>query len=115
MKKYHRISMDQHSGPPRKSKGWGILLLVGLLTMPLLWDGAKVSYAQWQTMFGPKPMVSTPTFDLLSDYFNHTTGTIRRVTRQPFRKVPWRVEWAVSGLGLSLAAGALILRYGRAR
>lgn len=115
MKIYHHRPMDPHSGPPQQARAWRMLLLIGLVSLPLLLDGAKISYAQWQTMFGPKPMVSTPTFDLLGEYFHRTTQDFLWMTRQPFRRVPWRVEWAVSGLALSLITGALILRYNRVR
>jgi hypothetical protein len=115
MKNSHDWPMDRHSGPPRKGRGWWTLLLIGLLSLPLLVDGAKVSYAQWQTMFGPKPMVSTPTFDLLGEYLGRTSRDISRLSRQPFRQVPWRAEWVVIGLALSLLAGGLILRFGRIR
>ena len=115
MQQYHRTSLDRHIGTPRKAKQWAWLLLPALLSMPLLLDGAKVTYAQWLALFGPKPVVATPAFDVVESFSEQTVFELRQLAKRPFRRLPWPTEWAVGGLVFSLIAGGVILKYSRLR
>lgn len=118
MPKTYRTSqstMDRHIGPRSQSGQRLKLLIITLSLIPFLYDGTKVTMARWSTLFGPKPVVSTPAFDLVESYVHRSTQELRRMAKIPFRKLPWRTEWAVGLLVFSLGAGTLIMRYGQAR
>ncbi len=110
-----QTTIDHHLGPRQRSSQGVKLLILSLLLVPLLYDGTKVTIAQWSTLFGPKPVISTPVFDLVGSYAERSTRELRRMTRLPFRKLPWRTEWAVGLLVVSLGTGLLIMRYGQVR
>jgi hypothetical protein len=89
------------------------VILLGLLTVPLLLDGAKLCYVQWAALFGPLPTVRTPSLDLVQIYLDRASFELRRLVRYPFRRLPWQPEWAVGILAFSLTLGVLVMRHHR--
>ncbi|QDV35949.1 hypothetical protein [Tautonia plasticadhaerens] len=113
MRKVQATYIDPHASPPRSTGQQAFVFLVGLLTLPLLFDGGKLCYIRWAAMFGPIPTVSTPSLDLVHLYLDEASVLLRRAYQHAFRRGPWRPEWAVGMLAFSLMVGVLVMRHHR--
>lgn len=113
MRNVSQTYLDPHASPPHPTWRKAFVLLIGLLTLPLLFDAAKLCYVRSAAMFGPIPTVTTPSLDLAQVYLDQAGVLARRAYRFAFQRGPWRPEWAVGMLASSLTIGVLIMRHHR--
>ncbi|RUL86720.1 hypothetical protein [Tautonia sociabilis] len=108
--------IDRHASAPEAQRlRFGVSLIILILTVPFLFDGAKLCYARWAALSGPVPIIQTPALDLAVRYIDEVSSVARRRAAKPFGRVPVPIEWAVGALITSLCIGTLIMRHNRLR
>lgn len=98
--------------PLRRARAF-LMVAIGVLLTPLIYDGTMVLLARWQSLFGPTPAVETPFLDALAAFVADTYRSFDQGTTRTFRNVPWSPS-AVLGLGFAwVVVGCRLLMRGR--
>jgi hypothetical protein len=105
------ISIAYEIPPARpKSRRWriGTIFLLAAIIVPLVVEGAALSYGQWCSITGSSTRVSTPVMDTVANAFHETKSALEdlfspsftRVFREPAVALPVALVLIVCGMML---------------
>jgi hypothetical protein len=112
MAKYGRV-LGLEEPEPRRRRGRLVLALaLAVAASPLLYEGAGVVVARWQTMLGTYQQVQTPLFDRIAETWREARGDLQRRAPALLHTGRWSPSMAVPAvIGIALF-GMLFLRRG---
>jgi hypothetical protein len=97
--------------PRRRSRSRvAIMILLGLLLSPLVFEATLLCTARWKGMIGVEPHVKTPVLNALGDGLRSAGEDIRLTLAPVLHQLPWNPSYVVV-FGLVWASiGVLMLR-----
>jgi len=98
--------------PPRRRSRTpaAIVILLGLLLSPLVFETTQLCTASWRGMTGTVPFVDTPMLNTLGSGLQSAGDDLRSTLSPVLRNLPWNPSYVVVfGLGWASLA-ALMLR-----
>jgi hypothetical protein len=103
------IAFDDITSRP-KSSPWriGTICVLAIIIVPIVVEGAALSYGQWCSITGRSNRVSTPIMDTVSNAFHETRSVVddvfspsfARVFREPGVAIPVALVLIVIGMTL---------------
>ncbi len=110
MRKFSPNLFDDAPPQRRSQTPAVIVILLGLLLSPLVFEASQLCTAQWKGMTGTEPFVETPILNTLGSGLRSAGDEIRSTLSPVLRRLPWDSSYVVVfGLGWASIA-ALMLR-----
>jgi hypothetical protein len=94
---------------PKSSRSHiGTILILAIIIVPIVVEGAALCYGQWRSITGRSTRVSTPIIDTVSSVFHDTrdafedllSPSVTRVFREPGMAIPVALVLIVCGMML---------------
>lgn len=112
MRKLTREPGFDATGAPRRSLASRLMpwVLIALVS-PIIFEAAKLCFADWTGMIGARSEVATPVLDAIRAWKDDLAVNLTRVVRSYFVRLPWKVSMVVPiACGWALFASLLLRR-----
>ena len=101
------IAYEIRPARPKSSRSHiGAILILAIIIVPIVVEGAALCYGQWRSITGRSTRVSTPIIDTVSSVFHDTSyafenllsPSVARVFREPGMAIPVALVLIVCGM-----------------